>query len=432
MLRTFKRGVQLIGYKLTSKEKIIPAKLPSKVVIPLQQHTGAICEPLVKVGDIIKKYQKIGDSKSYVSAPMHASISGKVTEIDIYHHPLGKKVLSIVIESDGKDEALPLEKRDVERLSREILLTIIKEAGIVGLGGATFPTHVKLNPPKEKKIDTLIINGAECEPFLTADHRVMLEHYFDIIQGIHVIMKIIGIRKTFIGIEANKIEAIKLFEKELQYDPSIHVFALKTKYPQGAEKILIKTITGKEVPSGGLPMDVGVLVQNIGTVKAIYDASYEGKPLIERVVTITGAVKRPKNLLVRIGTPLKEVIEQCGGYLGEPQKIIFGGPMMGIAQYTDDVPIIKGTSGVVVQNKQTINKQEESYCIRCGRCVDVCPIHLMPTLIAKASEKKKYDLAKEYHALDCFECGSCAYACPSKIPLVQYIKVAKNEIIKHG
>jgi len=429
-LKTFKRGVHFLELKFTASKKIVKAALPKKVVIPLQQHIGAICEPLVKVGDHVKKYQKIGESKSFVSAPVHASVSGKVTEIKEYPHPLGKKILSIVIESDGKDEEIAEKPMGIEKLSKEQLLEIIKEAGIVGLGGATFPTHIKLSPPKEKRINTLIINGAECEPYLTTDHRVMLEFPDQIIKGIKLIMRITGVKRTFIGIENNKKDAIQILEKK-NNNSDIKIIPLKTKYPQGAEKILIKSIIKKEVPSGGLPMDIGVIVHNVGTVKAIYDAVYENKPLIERVITVTGAVKEPKNILVRIGTPVKDIIQQCSGYLGEPKKLIIGGPMMGLAQHTDEVPIIKGTSGILVQNKQTINTEEESYCIKCGRCVDVCPINLMPTLIAKYAEKEKFDLAKEYGALDCFECGCCAYVCPSKIPLVQQIKIAKNEISKN-
>ena len=430
MLKTFKRGVYLLESKLTAHKKIMEAELPKKAIIPLQQHIGAVCEPLVKKGGNVKKYQKIGDSKAPISAPVHASISGKVTEIKEYPHPLGRNVLSVVIEGDGKDEPITFERKDVEKLSKEELLDIIKEAGIVGLGGATFPTHVKLNPPKEKQVQILIINGAECEPYLTTDHRVMLEFPDQIIKGIKLIMRITKVKKTFIAIENNKKDAIKILEKQ-NNNSDIKIVSLKTKYPQGAEKILIKSITKKEVPSGGLPMDVGVIVHNIGTVKAIYDAVYENKPLIERIITVTGAVKEPKNVLVRIGTPIKDIIQQCGGYLGEPKKIIIGGPMMGLAQSTDNIPITKGTSGILVQNKQTVAKEKESYCIKCARCVDVCPINLMPTLIAKASEKKNFKLAKEYGALDCFECGCCAYVCPSKIPLVQKIKEAKQEIQKN-
>jgi len=429
LLRTFKKGVHLLESKITAKEKIVIAALPKKVVIPLQQHIGAPCEPLVKVGDYVKKYQKIGDSKAPISAPVHASISGKVIAIKEYPHPLGKDILSVVIGGDDKDEEMTSEKKDIDKLSKEKLMEIIREAGIVGLGGATFPTHIKLNPPKEKKVDTLIINGAECEPYLTTDHRIMLEFPDEIIKGIRIIQKIIQLKKIFIGIEENKKDSIRLLQNK---DPSIKVILLKTKYPQGAEKILIKTITNKEVPSGGLPMDVGVIVQNIATVKTIHDAVYESKPLIERVITVTGAVKKPKNMLVRIGTPIKDIIQQCGGYFGEPRKIIFGGPMMGIAQKTDEAPVIKGTCGILVQNKQTINLEKESYCIKCAKCVDVCPINLMPILIAKASENKKFDLAREYGALDCFECGCCAYICPSKIPLVQKIKDVKLEIQKNA
>ncbi|MBW2974819.1 electron transport complex subunit RsxC [Candidatus Woesearchaeota archaeon] len=433
-MKAYIRGIHPKYYKITRKDKTEVAPMPKKVILPLQQHTGAPCQELVKAGDEVKVGQKIAMSDSFVSAPIHASISGKVIGIEKARHPVLNECKAIIIESNGKIEwdGSIKDRGDAGRLGKDDLRGIIREMGIVGLGGAGFPTHVKLSPPPEKKIDTVILNGAECEPYLTCDYRVMLEHTERIIKGLQVIRKILEPKQSYIGIEDNKENAIALLEDKLEemgLQDRIEVIRLKTIYPQGAEKNLIYSITQRKVPNkGGLPMDVGVAVQNVQTVKAIYDAVYECKPLIERVVTVTGAVKRPKNLLVKIGTPAREIIEFCGGYEDSTGKIIFGGPMMGIAQYDDDVPLIKGSSGILVQ-KEEIIKDEERDCIRCGRCIDKCPMSLMPTMISQYAQKDDLEKCSEYSALDCYECGCCSYVCPSKIPLVHWIKYAKSRII---
>jgi len=431
MLR-FKGGIHPPYNKLTNKDSIEIAKLPIEVILPLRQHTGAPCEPLVKVRDHVKVGQKIADSEALVSAPIHASISGVVTDITDKLHPVLGICKAIVIESDGKVEWHSHHKSE-DYSNIEVLKKIIRNAGIVGLGGAAFPTHIKLSPPPGKKIDTLILNGAECEPYLTCDHRLMLEKTKEIINGLLIIKKVLDAKEVFIGIENNKLDAVNSFNEVIvEKKIDIKVVSLPTKYPQGSEKQLIYALTGRKVPIGGLPLDVGVVVQNVQTAKAVYDAVVEHKPLIERVVTVTGAVKQPKNLLVKIGTPFKDLIEQCGGALGPIGKVINGGPMMGIAQSTDEVPIIKGTSGILVQLKddvEKLNSQKEENCIRCGRCLDACPMFLMPTMISKYSENNMMDKADEFHAVDCFECGACAYICPSKIPLLKWIKKAKTEIM---
>ncbi len=431
-MKSFFGGIHPKYNKVTRREKIKAAPFPKRVVIPLQQHIGAPCEAIVEKDDTVKAGQKIAEAKSFVSAPIHSSVSGNVLGIANSPHPTLGKCKGIVIEADIETKwHESVKKRDnVESLSKDELKNIIKEAGIVGLGGAAFPTHVKLSPPPDKKIDTVILNGAECEPFLTCDHRVMVEQTERILKGLKILMKILEPKQSYIGIEDNKENAIALFEEKLQdMKLDVKVVRLETIYPQGAEKNIIYSIIKRKVPAGGLPMDVGVVVQNVQTAKAVYDAVYDGKPLVERVVTVTGAVKEPKNLKVKIGTPVKELIEFCGGYDGAVGKIISGGPMMGIAQYTDDIPIIKGSSGVLVQ-KEDILKDEERDCIRCGKCVDKCPMNLMPTQISQFAQKGDFEKCKEYFALDCYECGSCSFVCPSKIPLVHWIKYSKNELMK--
>ena len=303
---SFRKGFVLPHRKFTEKSKIEALGMPKKVVIPLQQHIGKECKPVVKVGDSVKVGQKIGESEGFVSAPVHSSVSGRVVEIKEWLHPLGKKVLSVVIEGNGKDDGFK-ENKNVEKLSREKLLKIIKEAGIVGMGGATFPKHVKLSPPKEKKIDTVILNGGECEPYLTTDHRLMMEFSSEIVKGLKILMKVVGAKKGFIGIENDKKDAIDVMRKAAN---GVEVVKLKTKYPQGAEKMLIKALMGRVVPLGGLPMDVGVVVNNVGTAKAVHDAVYFGKPLIERVVTVTGDVNEPKNVMVKVGMLVKDLIKE--------------------------------------------------------------------------------------------------------------------------
>ncbi|MCT4594936.1 MAG: electron transport complex subunit RsxC [Anaeromicrobium sp.] len=417
--------------KATEKLAVIKANEPKVVYIPLQQHIGAPCEALVKVGDEVKVGQKIGEAKAFVSAPIHSSVSGKVKKVGKMKTPTGEATC-IVIESDGlntvHESVLP--KGDIKDLSGKEILEIIKDAGIVGLGGAAFPTHVKFSPPPEKTIDTIILNGAECEPYLTADHRLMLEDPESIVYGLKAMMKIVNVKKAYIGIEDNKRDAIEKMLECAKNEEGISIVSLKTKYPQGAEKQLIYACTQKEVPSGGLPMDVGVIVNNVGTAAAVATVIKTGMPLIERIATITGSgIKEPKNLLIKVGTLFSEIVEQCGGYNGTPGKVIMGGPMMGLAQHTDQVPAIKGTSGILVLSPEEARLPKPEQCIKCGKCVEICPAFLQPVYISAYGLKDMYDKAEEYRALDCIECGSCSFICPSKRPLLHSIRVAKKEII---
>ena len=432
-LFTFKGGVHPPTSKaLTQDVPIEDAVEPKIVVIPLSQHIGAPCDPLVAVGDTVKVGQKIGESKAFMSVPVHSSVSGTVKKIEQHYIPNGSKVNCVVIESDEKFEVHESvrPKGTVEELSKEEILAIIKEGGMAGMGGAAFPTHVKLTPPKDKPIDILLVNGAECEPYLTADHRIMLEKPELVLLGTKAIMKALGVNKSYIGIEKNKPDAIEMMQKTVEGQEGIEVAALEVKYPQGDEKRIINAITGRIVPSGGLPMEVGCVVENVGTVATIGSIIKTGMPLIQRVVTVSGsAVQNPKNLYVRIGTTFKDVIEQCGGYKEEPGKLINGGPMMGIAQFSDEVPVVKGTSGILALNKNEADLPEPSNCILCGRCVDACPVQLMPYKISRYAIQKNFDDADEYHAVDCIECGACSFVCPAKRPLKETISVAKKEIL---
>ena len=423
MFNGFAGGVHPPENKYTEGIAIETVPSPKKVYIPFSQHTGKPARPLVQKDDVVKIGTKIGESEGFISVPIHASISGKVLALISHPHPVLGTSLCCVIESTGEEwEEGIKENENYENLTRDELINIIKEAGIVGLGGAAFPTHVKLSPPLEKPIDTLIINGCECEPMLTADHRLMLEQAQGIIGGAKIFQKILGATNLFFGIEDNKKDAVEIFIEE-----GLEVRTLKTKYPQGAEKQLIKAILNREVPRGGLPMDVGCVVQNVGTCYATFQAVTFHKPLIDRVVTVTGdGIKQPKNVLVRIGTPAIDVINFCGGYVEQTKIIVFGGPMMGIAQYSEDVPIIKGTSGIIVSTQSRV--VEEGPCVRCAHCVDVCPMGLMACEIYKFVKNKNFDKAKEYGVLDCIECGCCAYACTAGIPLVHYLKYGKSEV----
>lgn len=430
---TFKGGTHPPhSKKATENLAIEKANEPKVVVIPMQQHIGATCEPVVQVGDEVKVGQKIGEAKGFVSSPVHSSVSGKVVAVEPRLYSGGMAVNCIVIESDMQNTVSSeiSSKGDLAGLSSEDVKNIIKEAGIVGMGGATFPTHVKLAPPPDKKVDTVILNGAECEPYLTSDHRLMLEYPEDVVFGLQVLMKALGVQKGYIGIETNKPDAIEKVYQAAKGVEGIEVVALKTKYPQGAEKQLIYACTKREVPSGGLPADAGVVVNNVGTAAAVAKAIRTGMPLIERIVTITGeGVNSPKNLIVKIGTSFREVIEQCGGLKGKVGKIIAGGPMMGITQFSLDIPVIKGTSGILVLSEEEARLPEPSNCIRCGKCVTVCPINLMPVNISTCSLANKHEQAEALNAMDCIECGSCSFVCPAKRPLVDSIRVSKREIL---
>lgn len=455
-MKTFKQGIYLKEDKeLSEEQRIRRVSPPARVILPLAQHIGAPCESLVKKGDLVKKGEKIADSDSFVSSPIHASISGKVISIEKMPHPVGGGVTAIIIkredgkeegqvrdEDNGEGEVRERENKELEisSLKTEDILGKIREAGIVGLGGAAFPTHVKLSPPKDKPIDTIILNGCECEPYLTSDHRIMLERTEDCICGLKIIMKAVDAKSGYVAIEKNKPQAIALFKDKLKGVSNIKVVPLKCKYPQGGEKMLIKAILDREVPwvtsnggalRPGLPMDVGAIVSNVGTAVAITEAIKWGKPLLERVVTITGtAIKNPSNLLVSLGTPFSHIIDECGGLKEDVGKIIMGGPMMGISQYTLDIPIIKGTSGILVLTRAEALLKEEKVCIKCARCIDHCPMGLLPTTLVRLAKRERWDSLKEYNINECIECGCCSYVCPSKIPLVHFIKLGKLQIQK--
>jgi electron transport complex protein RnfC len=425
---TFKSGIHPDDYKTQTQDlpiEILP--IPKEVFIPLQQHIGAPCKPLVEVGDTVKVGQVIGSTDAYVSSPVHATISGTVKDIGKYHTPTGSRTLMVhIVASESEESNRVYTEVDWKNLSIDDLKNRIKNAGIVGLGGAAFPTHVKLNPPENKPIDTFILNGCECEPFLTADHRTMLEMPDNVLKGMAIIMKVLGVKKGYIGIESNKPDAIESMKKSVN-DYGFEVVTVKTKYPQGAEKMLIKAIKKRKVPTGGLPMDVGAVVQNVGTAVAVANAvSYE-KPLTQRVVAVTGnGIKEPKNLMVTIGIKFSDVIEFCGGLVDETVQVFMGGPMMGIAQYDLSVPVIKATSGIVCTTNY--KQVEPMACIGCGSCVQSCPMFLMPTRLAHLSLLRYWSNADKMGIMNCIECGSCAYVCPSSIPLVQWIRVGKQKV----
>lgn len=431
--RTFKGGINPPGYKeLTNGKPIVKANDPKIVYIPLQQHIGAPCEPLVELGEYVKLGQKIAETKAFISAPVHSSLSGTVKSIEPLYTPSGAKATTIVIESDGldtPDESIKAKGR-IEDLSPSEIINIIKEAGITGLGGAGFPTHVKLSPPADKNIDTFILNGAECEPFLTPDHRSMIEMFERMIFGTKAMMKALNVDKGIVAIERNKMDAIRAFETVLKDSDSIEIVAMETKYPQGDEKRIINALLGREVPSGGLPADVGCVVNNVATAKAVADAIIDGKPLYERIVTVTGhIVKEPKVFLAKIGTPIQELIDQCDGFTESPGKIIVGGPMMGKSQFTTQVPLIKTTGGILGLSKAESKPVEVLPCIRCGQCLDVCPVFLQPLFISAYALKNNIEMAEKYNAVDCVECGACSYICPAKRPLKESITLAKQEIL---
>ena len=429
-LPTFKGGIHPPDKKELSADKPIGAtKPPQRVLIPLSQHTGAPCKPIVTIGQEIKKGEMIGEQGGFVSAAVHSSVSGKVIAIGEFSNMMGKMIPSVVIENDGKEEwTLLKDNPDYISLSPDEMKEKIRAAGIVGLGGAAFPTFVKLSPPKEKPIEIVILNGAECEPYLTADYRLMLETPKEIIEGLKILMRVLGVNKGFVGIEDNKPAAIKTMEEAVKGQENIKVCGLETKYPEGAEKMLIKALTERGVPPRGLPMDIGVVVQNVGTALAIYEAVRYGKPLIDRVVTVTGeGINEPRNLMVKIGTLVSQLIDECGGFKNGTLKVIAGGPMMGFALPSLDVPVTKGTSGIVVLTEgEIIHAEDYKPCIRCGRCIDICPMGLMPSMLSTYSEKGFYEGSKEYNLWDCFECGSCAFVCPSKRPIVQFVRLAKS------
>jgi electron transport complex protein RnfC len=429
---TFRGGIHPPDKKqLSGHKSIAPLKPPERVVIPFSQHLGAPSSPLVSINEAVKKGQKIGEPGGFVSAPVHASVSGKVVAIGEFPNAMGRMTLAAVIENDMQDEwTLLKDHPDYMELSPEVLREKIKEAGIVGMGGAAFPTVVKLSPPKEKPVDTVILNGSECEPYLTGDYRLMIEKPDEILEGLRIIMKTLGVKRGIVGIEDNKPDAVRSMQQAAERYGNIEVSELQTKYPEGAEKMLIKVLTGREVPPRALPMDVRVVVQNIGTSFAIFEAVRYGKPLIERVVTVSGeGIRNPQNLQVCIGTLVSNLINQCGGIEHDSTKIIAGGPMMGFALFSLDVPVTKGTSGIIVMKEaDVVHADDFGPCIRCGRCIDACPMGLMPSMLSIYSEKGFFEDAKDYNLFDCFECGSCAFVCPSKRPIVHQVRVAKTMV----
>lgn len=412
----------------TQGKAIERAEAPSIMVYPMSMHIGAPAKPIVEVGDYVKAGTLIGEAQGFISGNIHSSVSGKVMSIE-ERDGLNGRVTCVIVKNDGTyAEEAPFSEAG-EDVAPDMVPKLIRRAGISGMGGATFPTDVKMSPPEGKKIDTIILNGAECEPYSTSDFRTMLEYADEIIEGIRVIDGIFNVDKVYIGIEDNATEAGEALEKAASGYDKVEVKVLPSKYPQGSEKQLIENCTGRQVPAGGLPADIGCIVSNVGTFRQIYQAVRLGKPMIERVVTITGTpIKDPKNLMVRLGTPIDDLIDQCGGFQEAPRKVINGGPMMGVAVKDGGIPISKGTTHVSFLTADEVNENERMDCIRCSECLNVCPVNLQPILISNAYERGDIAKAQELGAMDCIECGNCSYICPSKIPLLSNIRKAKKAI----
>lgn len=428
-------GVHPAENKFTAGKPIEKLPAPSEVIIPISQHIGAPAKPVVEQRDKVKVGQVIATSSGFVSANIHATISGTIAKIDKVMDSTGYKRDAIIIKA-GKDEEEWAEGIDLSdtlvkdfSLGKDEIIKKVAEAGIVGLGGATFPSHVKLSVPKGRKAEYLILNGVECEPYLTADHRLMLEKGAEIIVGARLLMKALEVDKAIIGIENNKPDAIAAMTQLVAGESGITVQPLKVQYPQGGEKQLIKAALNREVPSGGLPIDVGVVVHNVGTAFAVYEAIQKNKPLIERVITVTGKdVKKPSNFLVRIGTPVSELVEAAGGLPENTGKVISGGPMMGKALNSLEIPVAKGTSGILLIPNEEAKRGRMKVCIRCSKCVDVCPMGLEPYLLMTLTQKEIFDRLETDKVLDCIECGSCSFTCPSDRPLLDYIRLGKKTV----
>ncbi|MBE0652045.1 MAG: electron transport complex subunit RsxC [Bacteroidales bacterium] len=434
MLKTFiLGGVHPEEHKLSAGVAIRELPVPEQVVVPFGQNLGAPSKPVVKRGEKVKAGQLIAEASSFISANVHAPVSGTISKIDNVMDVSGYKRPCAVITVEGNEweEEIDLSETLVtkEDYTAQEIIEKVKKAGIVGMGGATFPTHIKLMVPKGKKAEYLIINGVECEPYLTSDHRLMLEKGEEILVGIRLLMIALGVEKAMIGIENNKPDAIEYLTTLSKKYKGITVHALKVKYPQGGEKQLIKALTNREVPSGKLPVEVGCVVQNVGTAFAVYEAVQKNKPLIDRVVTVTGkAVKTPSNFKVRIGTPVRNLIEAAGGLPENTGMIINGGPMMGKALINPDVPIVKGSSGILILEDEFASRPIENPCIRCSKCTNVCPMGLEPYLLSRLARTKHYAEAEKENIMDCIECGSCQYTCPADIPLLDYLRLGKSKV----
>ncbi len=433
-MKTFKLGgVHPPENKLSAEAAIEALPLPKQVTVPIGQHLGAPATAVVKRGDEVKVGQLIAKASGFISANIHSPVSGKVFKIDDVYDTSGYRKPSIIINVDGDEWIESIDRsKDINaeiKLDQKAIVDKINEMGVVGLGGATFPSFVKLMVPEGKKVDYLIINGVECEPYLTSDHRVMLERGEEMLIGVTILMKGLKVEKALIGIENNKPDAIADLKQLAQKFKGIEVHPLKVQYPQGGEKQLIQALTGREVPSGKLPLEVGCVVNNVGTALAVYEAVQKNKPLIERVVTVTGkSVKKPSNFQVRIGTPIRELVEAAQGLPEDTGKIINGGPMMGKALLNMDVPVVKGTSGILIMREKESKRNTESNCIRCAKCIQACPMGLEPVFLSKTSKLKMFDKVEKERVMDCIECGSCSYTCPANIPLLDYIRFGKNSV----
>jgi len=435
--KTFKGGVHPPYNKdLASSKPITVAPVPSEVIIPLQQNIGAPNSAVIAAGDRVKVGQKIGETEAFVSAPVHSSVAGTVKAIEEITNFAGAKVKAAVISVDPDQPAFAARAmKPVDGLDADEIKKIARDAGLVGMGGAAFPTHVKLTPPKDKPVDVVLINACECEPFLTCDHRLMLERAGDLVAGLKLLVRAVGAKQGVVGIEANKMDAVEKVGAAVKAESNLSVEILNVKYPEGSEKQLISAVTGRKVPPGKLPSEVGCLVQNVGTAIALYEAASTGKPLYERVLTVTGAgIKSPSNFLARVGTPISVLVEAAGGFQGGPAKVIMGGPMTGWAQQDLTAVVVKGTSGVLAFTPELVDVRDEHACVRCTKCVEACPMYLMPNYIVEAVQKGEWDKAELWGAVDCYECGCCSYTCPAYIPHVDYVRKAKARIaaLKRG
>ena len=433
-MKTFKiGGIHPNDMKLSAGSTIREMAVPAEVKIPVSQHIGAPAQAVVAVGDTVKVGQLIAQATGFVSANIHSSVSGKVKKIEEFVDANGYKKMGIIIATEGDEWLESIDRTDAIR--REVtmepaeIIKRIQEMGIVGMGGATFPAHVKLSVPPGKKCETLIINAVECEPYLTSDHRLMLEHGEEVLIGVKILMHALGVAKAYVGIENNKPDAIDNLKRLAASFEGIEVVPLKLRYPQGGEKQLIDAITGRQVPSGKLPIDVGAVVQNVGTVFAIYEAVQKNKPLIERIVCVTGKpLREPSNFMVRIGTPVTALIDAAGGMPEDCGKVIGGGPMMGRPFTRLDVPVVKGTSGITLMSIEDSKRREASNCIRCAKCVNVCPMGLEPYLMSTLAKLGRYDDLREAHVMDCIECGCCIFTCPSNRPILDYVRAGKAKV----